>query len=68
MAKTILERTAEAIFRADEAPKKVIWSEVSRPEQRRYEVMAAAALSVALRLTLDEELDISSQLMPIPSP
>jgi hypothetical protein len=55
MAKSILEKTAEAIFRADEAPRKAVWSMLPKPEQRRYEVMAAAALSIALRLTVDEE-------------
>lgn len=62
MAKSILERTAEAIFRADEAPKQAVWSMLPKPEQRRYEVMAAAALSVALRLDLDDELAVVNQL------
>jgi hypothetical protein len=62
MAKSILERTAEAIFRADEAPKKAVWSMIPRPEQRRYEVMAAAALSIALRLNLEEEAEAANSL------
>jgi hypothetical protein len=46
---TLLERTSKAMYRADLAPKYVDWSNLSKEQQRRYEVMAAAALAVALR-------------------
>jgi hypothetical protein len=65
MADSLLLRTAKAMFRADEAPKQGDWSSLPKPEQRRYEVMAAAALSIALRepvYTIDyaEELSLPS--------
>jgi hypothetical protein len=48
MADSLLLRCARACYRADEAPKKTDWSHLTRQEQRRYEVIAAAALSIAL--------------------
>jgi hypothetical protein len=48
MSDTLLQRTAKALYRADEAPKSTDWSHLPRPTQRRYEVMAAASLSVLL--------------------
>jgi hypothetical protein len=48
MSDSLLTKTSKAIYRADLAPKKTDWSHIGPSEQRRYEVMAAAALSVAL--------------------
>lgn len=50
---TLLARVAKAIYRADQAPKITDWSHLPKPEQRRYESMAAAALSVALTESVD---------------
>lgn len=49
MADSLLTRTAKAMYRADLAPKTDDWSHLPKQDQRRYEVMAAAALSIALR-------------------
>ena len=49
MSDSLLMKTSKAIYRADLAPKTDDWSHLPKTEQRRYEVMAAAALSVALR-------------------
>ncbi len=46
---SLLLKTAKACYRADLAPKTDDWSHLPKTEQRRYEVIAAAALSVALR-------------------
>jgi hypothetical protein len=48
MVDTLLLKTSKAIYRADLAPKQTDWSHLPKADQRRYEVMAAAALSVAL--------------------
>ncbi len=57
MSDTILVKTAKAIYRADEAPKVTNYDSLPKDDQRRYEVMAAAALSVALRLDVSEEAE-----------
>lgn len=57
MSDPILIRVAKAIYRADEAPKLVDYGSLSPDDKRRYEVMAAAALSVALRLDMSEEAE-----------
>jgi len=49
MIDSLLLKTAKSMYRADLAPKTVDWSHLPQVEQRRYEVMAAAALSIALR-------------------
>lgn len=49
MSDSLLLKCAKAIYRADEAPKRGDWSSLPKVEQRRYEVMAAAALSIAYR-------------------
>jgi hypothetical protein len=46
---SLLTKTSKAMYRADLAPKTEDWSHLPPQEKRRYEVMAAAALSVALR-------------------
>jgi hypothetical protein len=58
---TLLEKTAKAIYRADLAPKRVDWSHLSKAEQRRYEVMAAAALAVALREPVYPDLSLAEE-------
>ena len=49
MTDSLLLKCAKSIYRADEAPKTGDWSSLPKTEQRRYEVMAAAALAVAYR-------------------
>jgi hypothetical protein len=66
MSEPIVVKTAKAIYRADLAPRKVAsWDSLSRVQQRRYESMAAAALSVALRITVDEE---AAFVLSLPEP
>lgn len=55
MSDSLLTKTAKACYRADKAPNfKSDWGSLSKPEQRNYEVMAAAALSVILREPIEE--------------
>lgn len=67
MADVILLRVAKAIRRADIAPKiGGDWDSAPKAEQRRYETMAAAALSVTLRLDAEEETEtLLASLLPI---
>lgn len=53
MTDSLLTRTAKAVYRADQAPKQTDWSHLTKNDQRRYEVMAAAALSIALSESVD---------------
>lgn len=56
---SLLEKTSKAMYRADLAPKTVDWSHLSKEVQRRYEVMAAAALAVALREPVYPDLSLA---------
>lgn len=56
MAEPILIRTAKSMYRADKAPaavKKTDYDSLPLETRRNYEVMAAAALSIALREPID---------------
>lgn len=59
MTESLLERTAKAVYRADLAPKSTDWSHLEKGEQRRYEVMAAAALSIALSEPVYPDLSLA---------
>lgn len=59
MPDTLLLKTAKSIYRADLAPKRDDWSHLSVQEQSRYEVMAAAALSIALREPVYPDLSLA---------
>ena len=50
---SLLEKTSKAIYRADSAPKRDDWSHLPKQEQLRYQVMAAAALSIVLSEPLE---------------
>lgn len=56
---SLLAKTAKSIYRADLAPKKTDWSHLSRDDQQRYEVMAAAALAVALSEPVYPDLSLA---------
>jgi hypothetical protein len=56
---SLLEKASKAIYRADLAPKRDDWSHLPKAEQRRYEVMAAAALSIALREPVYPDLSLA---------
>lgn len=61
MAEPVLLRTAKAMYRADTLTSKSDWGSLDKAEQRRYENLAAAALSVILREPIsDIELSLSS--------
>jgi hypothetical protein len=62
MADQLLIKTAKAVYRSDTAPSKGDWGSLPEAEKRRYETMAAAALSIALREPLSD-FDLN---MPIP--
>lgn len=59
MQESLLLRTAKACYRADTAPKKTDWSHLTKDEQRRYEVIAAAALSLALSEPIYPDLSMA---------
>ena len=56
---SLLEKTSKAMYRADLAPKKDDWSHLPKMEKKRYEVMAAAALSIALSEPVYPDLSLA---------
>lgn len=58
---SLLLKTAKAIYRGDLAPKQSDWSHLPKDEQRRYEAMAAAALSIALSEPVYPDLSLADQ-------
>lgn len=61
---SLLLKTSKAMYRADLAPKTNDWSHLPKNEQRRYEVMAAAALSIALREPVYPDLSSVENITP----